>query len=200
MIKRLAFYDMDGTLMDTPHPEDGKVQWEKVNGEKYPYEGWWGKAESLDLDVFDIKPFPSVLSQLKDDTARPDTYTVLLTSRVQKLLPQIQKILQKHGIKFNDLSLKNGSADKGDRIKNYINKFPDVKEISVFDDRKKELDILRSLKSEIGDDVTVNIYQADKGKLSLTESFNKITSIIFHAIVEFDKKTKDNRIYSKTRL
>jgi len=200
MIKRLAFYDMDGTLMDTPHPEDGKVQWEKVNGEKYPYEGWWGKAESLDLDVFDIKPFPSVLSQLKDDTARPDTYTVLLTSRVQKLLPQIQKILQKHGIKFNDLSLKNGSADKGDRIKNYINKFPDVKEISVFDDRKKELDILRSLKSEIGDDVTVNIYQADNGKLSLTESFNKITSIIFGAIVEFDKKTKDNRIYSKTRL
>jgi len=197
MIKRLAFYDMDGTLMNTPHPEEGKKMWEKVKGEKYPYEGWWGRAESLDLEVFNIEPFGTVLSQLKDDTARPDTYTVLLTSRVKKLLPQIQKLLNSHNITFNEYSLKSGSADKGDRIKTIMRKFPDVKEISVFDDRQKELDILSKLKADIGDDVTVNIYKADEGKLALTESFNKINAIIYGAIVEFDKKTKDNRIYKK---
>ena len=197
MIKRLAFYDMDGTLMDTPMPEEGKIQWEKVKGEKYPYEGWWGRAESLDLDVFNIKPFPSVLLQLKNDTARPDTHTVLLTSRVQKLLPQIQKILKNYNITFDEYSLKNGSEDKGDRINKILKKFPDVKEISIFDDRKKELDILKQMKSVIGDDVTVNIYKADNGKLALTETYNKINVIIYGTIVEFDKKNKNNRIYNK---
>ena len=33
-MKRLAVYDFDGTLVDTPEEEAGKKQWEEVEGEK----------------------------------------------------------------------------------------------------------------------------------------------------------------------
>ena len=63
-MKRLIIFDLDGTLMNTPSPEEGKPLWEKHYGEKYPHIGWWGRKESLDTNVFNIKPIPSVLSQL----------------------------------------------------------------------------------------------------------------------------------------
>ncbi len=192
MITRLAFYDMDGTLMDTPMPDVGKKKWKEVTGDKYPHQGWWGRAESLNTKVFNIKPFPAVLSQLKNDTTRPDTLTVLLTNRVEKLKPAVLKLLDSHQIAFDDYSLKKGGQDKADRIKHFLSKYPTATEISVFDDRKKELDVLSKLKSDIGDDVTVNIYKADEGKLSLAESYNRIQSIINeemarHMLKEYSK-------------
>lgn len=197
MITRLAFYDMDGTLMDTPLPEEGKLHWKEVTGEDYPHLGWWGRAESLDTSVFDIKPFPTVLSQLKDDTARPDTRTVLLTNRIEKLRPAVMNLLRSNGISFDEYSLKNGGEEKDNRIERYIHKYPDVKEVIFFDDRDKEIDIVSTLRDRIADDVTINIYQATVGDLALVESYNKLKSIIESVFVEFNKENKNNRIYNK---
>ena len=115
MIKRLAFYDMDGTLMDTPMPDTGKVTWKEVTREEYPHARWWGRAESLDTDVFDIKPFPSVLNQLKNDMARPDTRTVLLTNRIEKLRPQVLNLLRSNSIKLDDYNLKNSGKENREK-------------------------------------------------------------------------------------
>jgi len=182
MIKRLAFYDMDGTLMDTPMPEDGKKTWKEVTGEDYPYAGWWGRPESLSTEVFDIKPFQSVLSQLQDDTARPDTQTVLLTNRIERLRPYVENLLKVNGVSLDILDLKKGGHEKDERILKHLDQNPNVEEISVFDDRKKELDILTPLKDKIGDNVLVNIYKADEGNISLVESYSRIKSIVSEEI------------------
>ena len=186
MIKRLAFYDMDGTLMDTPMPDTGKIKWKEVTGEDYPHAGWWGRAESLDTNVFEIKPFPSVLSQLKEDTARPDTLTVLLTNRLEKLRPQVENLLNQNGIVLDDLNLKSGGKEKDARILDYLEKYPTVEEISVFDDRDKELEILKILRDKLSD-VNVNVYRADDGNISLIESYGKLKSIINEEINTFNK-------------
>ncbi len=194
MIERLAFYDMDGTLMDTPLPEEGKPQWKEVTGQEYPHLGWWGRAESLDTRVFDIKPFPAVLSQLNNDKARGDTRTILLTNRIEKLRPAVMNLLQQNGIVLDDYDLKGGGQEKDDRIERHLLKYPDVKEIAFFDDRDKELELISDLKNKIGDDVTINIYQATDGNLALVESYNRIKNIIEGVVVEFGNENKNNRI------
>jgi hypothetical protein len=169
MITKLAFYDMDGTLMDTPMPDVGKEQWEEVKGEPYPHKGWWGRAESLDTDVFDIKPFPSLLSSLKQDNADPNIHTYLLTSRIERLRPAIMNLLSVNDIKLDGYLLKNDHRDKDQRIKDILKKYPDVEEIDIYDDRQKEFELLRGLKDDIGHQMKINIYKADTGKVTLLE-------------------------------
>lgn len=196
MITRLSFMDFDGTLFNTPLPEFGKEEWKQKTGEEYPHQGWWGRIESLSTNVFKIKPFPSVLNQLQDDTARRDTYTILLTNRIERLKPEVMKLLKQNNIVFDEYSFKNGDENKVERIKQFLKRFPNVNEIAIYDDRKKELDILSTLKNEIGDNITVNIYKADDGSLSLIESYNKIKDIINNVILEFNEENKNNRIYN----
>lgn len=199
MITHLAFYDMDGTLMDTPLPEEGKLHWKEKTGENYPHLGWWSRAESLDTKVFDIKPFPAVLSQLKNDTARPDTRTVLLTNRIEKLRPAVMNLLITNGISFDEYSLKNGGEEKDNRIERYFHRYPDVTEITFFDDREKEIDIVSTLKNRIGDDVTISIYQVIDGNITLVESYNKLKSIIVDEISKFVFEGKNEKGLSKPK-
>jgi hypothetical protein len=186
MIKTLSFYDFDGTLMDTPMPDSGKEEWKEKTGEDYPHVGWWGRAESLDPNVFDIKPFQSVLNQLRSDTAKSDTYTIMLTSRLEKLQPQIEILLNNHNITFDDLSLKKKSdGEKSDRIKEYLRKFPDVDTINVYDDRDKEMRIFSQMKNDIGDQYQINVYRVTDGNYALVEGVNIIEKLIFEEIKKF---------------
>ena len=183
MITTLSFYDFDGTLMDTPLPDSGKEIWKEKKGEEYPHVGWWGRAESLNPEVFDIQPFPSVLNQLRSDTAKSDTYTIMLTSRMVKLQPQVEYLLKMHDIHFDDLSLKKGSdGEKSDRIKEYLQKFPDVHTINVYDDRDKEMRVFSKMKTELGDQYQINVYRVTNGNYALVEGVNTIQKLIVEEI------------------
>jgi hypothetical protein len=197
MITRLAFYDMDGTLIDTPMPDIGRITWREKKGEDYPHVGWWGRAESLDTNVFDIKPFPAVLHQLNNDKARPDTRTILLTNRTEKLRSAVMKVLQKNHIYLDEYNLKTSGLDKDDRIERYLDKFPNVKEISFYDDREKEIELITRLKDKIGDNIIINIYQATNGNLSLVESYNRVKTIINEVLIALDKEKIKVSIYNK---
>jgi len=133
-MKRLAIYDFDGTLIDSPEKEEGMARWTEVKGEPYPHKGWWGRRESLDTDVFDIKPFPNVLGKLKADMADPNTATIILTSRMEKLRPQLENILRLNGISVDELITKRGNEDKGDVILRIDKYNQDLEEIVVYDD------------------------------------------------------------------
>ena len=62
MKKNLVIFDFDQTLMDTLGKEEGLKIWKEKTGQDYPHKGWWGRKESLDLDVFDIEPNEDVLT------------------------------------------------------------------------------------------------------------------------------------------
>ena len=188
MITTLSFYDFDGTLIDTPMPDSGKQEWKNKTGEDYPHVGWWGRPESLSLEVFDIQPYPSILNQLRSDTTKSDTYTVMLTSRLKKLQPYLEEILNKHNIVFDDLSLKQGGGEKDDRIREYLTRFPDVTTINVYDDRDKEMEVFSKMKDELGDLYQINVYRATDGKFSLVESNNIVNKIISEEISIYKRK------------
>lgn len=195
MITRLSAYDFDGTLMQSPEKEEGKKEWFEKTGELYPHEGWWGRKESLDLNVFDIQPFQSVLDKLRKDLATPNTYVIILTSRQEKLRPFVQTILNKHNINVHKLDMKNGWKNKGQKILDYIQEFPDLKEINVYDDMDDKIAELKSIEKDIPDHIEYNIHKADNGRTELQEAHFRLLNIIDEEIKRFD-----NYLYHGTSI
>jgi hypothetical protein len=175
-IMRLQVFDFDGTLMQTISPETGKGDWKRIKNKKYEPKGWWASPISLDLDVFNIKPFKSVLAQLKKEKATPKTYVIILTSRLESLRPEVQEVLDKNNIQVDKLDMKYSEETKGEKILEYINQFPYLREISVYDDRAVDIDSYKSIINKIPRRIIFNIYLANHGNLSLTES--KLIKII----------------------
>lgn len=170
MITRLAVFDFDGTLIDSPEPEMGKAQWSEKMGKPYPHLGWWGKPESLDLNVFDIKPFPSVLLQLKKELSTPNTYVIILTSRIEKLRPQVEAVLAANKIKVDRVDMKRVEEDKGVKVMRYLQQLPYLKTINVYEDRDTDLASYENIRNQMPEGIEFNLYVANHGTLSLTES------------------------------
>lgn len=181
MITRLCAFDFDGTLINSPEKEAGKTEWSEKMGEPFKYQGWWGRPESLDLDVFDIKPFPKVLSILIKDASIPATYTIVLTSRQEKLRPLVQAVLDANHIKVDKLDMQRGARTKGQKILDYASKLPDLREINVYDDRDSDIASYEGIRSSLPEGVKFNIYIANNGELTL----DKVTNIVAEEIQNF---------------
>jgi hypothetical protein len=177
-IKRLCVFDLDATIFDTPMPETGKIEWSEKMGKPYPFIGWWGRPESLDLDIFDIKPFPSVLKQLKEEQSKPNTYVVILSSRMEKLRPQVEAILNKNNIHVNKVDLKRSEKTKGEKLLYYIDQLPDLKIVNVYEDRDTDIASYEAVRNQVSEGIEFNIYIANNGTLALTESSHNVLSII----------------------
>lgn len=189
MIKILHAIDFDGTLCNSPEPEEGKVTWEDVTGEEYPHIGWWGRKESLDTDVFEINMFDDIVNIVRREELNEDSYVFVLTNRIEKLKPEVQNILNLNGVRVDFVDTKRNGKNKGERILEYLETFPDLEEINVYDDRPKEIDSFKSVIDKMPSNVTFNIYLANKGNLTLIGSNNKneLSSIIKEEIIKFFK-------------
>jgi hypothetical protein len=172
--------DFDGSLINSLGPEEGMVQWSEKTGRPYPHSGWWSRPESLDLDVFDIISYPSVFNQLKREQSIPGTYVIILTSRMEKLRPQVQAVLDANQISdlIDKLDMKRAEGDKGIKVLRYVQQFPDLEEINVYEDRDIDIEAYERIRDKIPEDIRFNIYKADRGKLSLLEVENKLLNII----------------------
>jgi len=173
-MKKLAVYDFDGTLIQSPQEEVGKKMWKEKTGQDFPHKGWWDKKESLDTTIFDIKPFPSILKQLNKDNSDKDTHVIILTSRTEKLKPEVENVLKINNIHVDDILLKSGKEDKGDILLKTAIYNPDLEQIDVYDDfaNKKEHKIfeLTKIKEELPEHIRYNIHYVNNGNISLLES------------------------------
>lgn len=191
MIKKLSFYDFDGCLVNSPEPEKGKIIYKEKTGNDYPHKGWWGRKESLDVDIFDIKYNQNVYQRYLKDSKNPSTMTILLTNRMDKLSHDVIGLLDELNIKFDDYSFKSGSKEKVDRIKFYLTIHPDVEIIDIYDDREKELVVFREFKKEFSDKYQINIFPVQDGKI-LNENYYNIKRIIRE---EIEKLFYNSTIY-----
>jgi len=138
-INKIAIFDFDGTLMDTPHAEEGKREWEEKTGSPYPHRGWWSKRESLDTEVFDIQPIKSTISDYVIENDTPTTYMVMLTGRLPNQKDQVEDILHSYDIVFDEYHYKDDGdtlTSKFNTIKSLLNRFPNVEEIEMYEDRE----------------------------------------------------------------
>lgn len=186
MIKKISFYDFDGCLMNTPEPEDGKRIYKEKTGVDYPHKGWWGRKESLDMNIFDIKYNDSVYRRYLKDKSNNNVLTILLTNRMDKLSDEVINILSKFDINFDEYSFKSGNKEKVDRIKYFLSYYNDVDTIDIYDDRDKELVEFRKFRSYFGDRYDINIFPV-KGGVIINEKLNRITNLIKEEIKNFFK-------------
>jgi cellobiose-specific phosphotransferase system component IIB len=191
-IKVLMFMDIDGTLMDSPMPDVGKVMWREKTGIDYPHIGWWGRPESLDTKVFDIRPFPALESIINKNINNPEIYVVLLTSRLEKLRTQVQNVLDVNNIHVDKLDMKTNENTKGQKVLNYLNEFPNLEYISVFDDSDSDIQSYKSIDAEIPENIKFNIFLAKDGGITLLENADrKLKRIINEVLVQHVLETEN---------
>jgi hypothetical protein len=146
--------------MNTPHPEEGKKQWEEFTGKVYPHIGWWSKYESLDDSVFDIQPIESTINDYLKEKSNPDTLVIMLTGRIPHQAEQIEELLLLHNISFDEYHYKgNGDtlSSKINTIKSLLNRFPNVKEIEMWEDREPHAIEFKQWGEENGVNLKVNL-------------------------------------------
>jgi hypothetical protein len=140
-IKKLYSFDFDDTLCFTLKPEDGKPVWLEKTGSPFPYDGWWGRSESLDTNVFDIKLNPWVYKEYLKAISDSENFVFMATGRRTKLRNEVMKILDMHNLSFDALHFNNTRDTfefKCGVFESYIKRMrPD--EFIMFDDREEHL-------------------------------------------------------------
>ena len=164
MKKVLNFFDCDGTLIATPLPDPGKDVWAAHHGRPYPHQGWWGRAESLDTDVFKMEPREEAHAAYLKHAEALDTYNYILTSRLPKLKSHLLKILTLNGIVMDDILCAKGSLTKGQRIVEVLHEHESrgevVTVINMWEDRNKEIVTIEALRPYFeGKGIELNIYK-----------------------------------------
>jgi hypothetical protein len=164
MITKINFYDFDGTFCHSPLPEVGKPQWSAYHKVPYPHVGWWGRAESLDMDALDIKLRDDVHADYLKHEKLPHVNNYILTSRMPKLKHLIEAILKKNGVEMCDILCAHGSLNKGERIVKVLTSMTElghkIDEINFWEDRNKEVVFVEGVRKHIEDQgVKLNIYK-----------------------------------------
>lgn len=144
--KRLAVFDLDGTLLDTPLPEIGKVVYETKTGNQWPHLGWWGQPMSLDTEIFEIPVIQHVIEDYLVEKEDPDTMVVMLTGRMVKLTDLVKKILHEKKLTFHEYHFNKGGSTESAKIKTLtkiLEEQPTIKDITLWDDREAHIPIFQ---------------------------------------------------------
>lgn len=145
--EKLAVFDFDGTIVNTPLPEFGKPKWQEKTGTPWPHKGWWGRAESLDMNVFDMPTIPSVISAVKGEFAKDNTMVVMLTGRRPNLAKEVKAILDSKGLRFDAYLYNYGnetSANKREQMDKILSDHPSIVEVEMWDDRTGHIGIFQA--------------------------------------------------------
>ena len=138
--RKLCVFDFDGTLINTPEGSDeDKQKWADFYGKpEWPYLGWWGRDESLDTKVWDMKPLPEVQKAYNVAKSDPSNMVIMLTGRITKQGHLVKKILDSHGFDFDSYNYKRGGDTLTDKLRtltHILKTNPTIKDIEMWDDR-----------------------------------------------------------------
>lgn len=142
---KLYVFDFDGTLVDTPLPEEGKKIWEEKTGKEWKG-GWFSEPESLNMDIFDMPVLPDVISAYNKIASDSSVLKVMLTGRIQVLNKYVKDILDSKGLKFDDYLYNDGgetSQNKRNHIEMILKYNPNIREVIIFDDRDEHIPVFQ---------------------------------------------------------
>lgn len=141
MIKKLASFDFDGTLIHTPTPEGGRPEWERATGLSWQGRGWWGNPESLNTKIFYPPVNQWVYDKFLQYQSDDSNYVFIATGRLKKLEPHVKRVLKLHDIDC-DLYCNTGGDTfnfKCYLFESLIKKYRSADELIMFDDRHEHL-------------------------------------------------------------
>lgn len=142
-ITKIAIFDFDGTLIDTPLPDDGKLQWILKTGLEWPHKGWWGKKESLRLDVFDMPVIQEVIDEYDKVKNDDSVLKIMMTGRMQGLSSEVEMILEENNLVFDEYHYNTGGdtfSCKTRTTEDLVKRYVGVTHVQMYDDRKEHVD------------------------------------------------------------
>jgi len=133
----LQVYDFDGTLVNTPVPEVGMAQYEEATGVPWPYQGWWGRKESLEEPLtWEPGPAYDVFNHLR---ALPGCRRVMMTGRRSKLAPQVKTIMRHFDIAVDEYIFNHTPHDtytyKCKELRRLVAAHPSLRRVRIWEDR-----------------------------------------------------------------
>lgn len=139
---------MDGTFLATPDKDSGTKLWLEKKGVEWPYSGWWGRKETLDLSIFDIPLIQSTHDAYLEHKECDKSVIVLMTGRHVGLKKEVNALLDKYSLDFDFIRLNdgkglNGSGDTIEVKKKQILGLVDElgsKEIIIYEDRDEHIE------------------------------------------------------------
>lgn len=144
--KKLSVFDFDGTLIDTPTKETGVIKYKEKTGQEWPYQGWWGRPETLDVEIFDMDIVPSVKTAYDIERKSPETMVIMLTGRIPRLRHLVEGILDMFGFKFDGYYYNMGGSTDVSKIKTIteiLDKHKSIVEVKMWDDRTEHIQIFK---------------------------------------------------------
>lgn len=141
---KLVVFDLDGTLIKSPLPEEAKIIWFEKTGNKWPHKGFWSKRESLDMEIFDIP----LVKDVHDEYLKinEDSVVVMMTGRITPLSKQVEFILDYHGLTFDEYHYNTGGSTEECKIKTLnelLLKYPNIVDVEQWDDRVSHIPIFQ---------------------------------------------------------
>lgn len=138
---KIISFDFDDTLCHTPLPEEGKIIWKQKTGFDWPYTGWWSKRESLDTEIFDIPVNKWTYEKYLDSISDDSSYVILVTGRIEPLRKEVELVLNKNNLSFNDVFLNFGGDTFSFKTRLFENliKQHEPSELVMYDDREEHI-------------------------------------------------------------
>lgn len=162
MKQRLVIYDFDGTFFKSPDRQSGCQSYHDHHGTHFPYQGWWGRIETLLPPIVPVKPDASwflhgTINQYRQDLRCPDSRIVLMTGRPKKFRNRVLELLSYQGVKFeeNFFCDDHGSEGTGtwnikaNRLRGMLHN--DLKVIEIWDDDPDKLEQWHKFVPELQD-------------------------------------------------
>jgi len=151
----LNVFDFDGTLMNSPLPEEGKIKYKEITGKDWPHRGWWGQVDSL--APFDVSPIEATKDLYNTYTALPNSINILMTNRLAKFEPTVKEKL--NGIYvFDYYDFKNDNREKPERIMDILRNNPTIEIVNIFDDMDEQIEKFNKFKED-NPNLDINIFQ-----------------------------------------
>lgn len=138
---KLAVFDFDDTLFETPNEKIVKEKYFDINYEPWPKEVYWPDDNfSLDTTVFDIPAKHLIHLELEKAFNESTTYVVLLTGRSILAKKGVENVLKVNNIDyFNQLILRQPDVHvlehKLSSLEKLVEQLPKVMECEFWDDR-----------------------------------------------------------------
>ena len=124
---KLALFDFDNTLFETPYDE---------------LNSYMESPDSLSVIKWEFKPIKKTIKKYINQHTNTDTKVVLLTNRLDTVLPALKKVLKQHSLVFDvymPIIGKDGDRSKGLRVEELINKYPNITTVEYWEDKDKHI-------------------------------------------------------------
>lgn len=150
---KISIFDFDNTLFNSHKREEGEIKYFEETGKPWPFEGWYGRIETLQPPLIP-NPIPEsfwiqkTLNSFREDKEDSDVLTVLMTGRPYKIRHRIQEILKSQELIFDREIYRGMKGQKGkDTIDIKIHSIeteilnPQSKFLKIYEDRQEHLSI-----------------------------------------------------------